>query len=104
MIRVKYDIDDDANYTYLSIKGHAEFADYGKDLICASVSSIAFGLMNALDEITGVKITELNDHIEIINGSGSPKANDFMELALIQLKTIEESYGEFIKVERKQDI
>ncbi|MBR2578455.1 MAG: ribosomal-processing cysteine protease Prp [Erysipelotrichaceae bacterium] len=101
MIAVLYDIDDDVSYTYLSIKGHAEFADYGKDLICASVSSIAFGLMNALDEIEGVTIKESENQIEIINESSSPKANDFMELALIQLKTIEESYSGFIKVERK---
>ena len=101
MIKVRYDIDEDVNYTYLDVKGHADFAEYGRDLICASVSSIVYGLMNALDEIEGVTMKELKDRIEIVNKSGSPKANDFMELALIQLKTIEESYGEFIKVERK---
>ena len=100
MIKVKYCIDDN-NYTRLDVKGHAESDDYGKDLICASVSSIMFGLMNAMDEIKDVTIKELNNHIEIINESKSRKANNYLELALIQLKTIEESYGEFIKVERK---
>ena len=100
MIKVIYGINDD-DYTYLDITGHAEFAEYGRDLICASVSSIAFGLMNALDGTENVTINEEDDHIEIINRSGSPKINDYMELTLIQLKTIEESYGEFIKVERK---
>ena len=100
MITVRYEIIE-KDYTYLDITGHAQFAEYGRDLICASVSSIAFGLMNGLDGMENVTINEEDDHIEIINRSGSPKANDFMELTLIQLKTIEESYGEFIKVERK---
>ena len=101
MINVIYSMDDD-HYTYLSIKGHAESDEYGKDLICASVSSICFGLMNALDQIQkDIEIKELTNHIEIINNSKKELVDNYFELVLIQLKTIEESYGEFIKVERK---
>ena len=100
MIKVKYGFDESI-YTSLDVKGHADSDEYGKDLICASVSSIMFGLMNALDDIKDVTIKELNNHIEIINESKSRKVNNYLELALIQLKTIEESYGEFIRVERK---
>ena len=101
MIKVKYSVDEKNTFVRLDVKGHADFDEYGKDLICASVSSIMFGLMNGLDNIKDVTIKELNNHIEIINESSSRKANNYIELALIQLKTIEESYGEFIKVERK---
>ena len=101
MIRVIYGITDE-DYTYLDISGHAESAEYGQDLICAAVSSIAFGLMNALDELQDAAlIKEEEDHIEISISNSSPKVNDYMELALIQLKTIEESYGKYIKTERK---
>ena len=101
MINVIYSMNDD-HYIYLSIKGHAESDDYGKDLICASVSSIMFGLMNAIDETKqDVQIKELTNHIEIINNSNKELIDNYFELVLIQLKTIEESYGEFIKVERK---
>ena len=103
MIIVRFTLDDEGHYTYLNIKGHAESSEYGTDLICASVSSIGFGLMNALDEakVEGVTINDLKDQIEIINESRSVKVNDYMELVIFQLKTIEESYGEYIKVERK---
>jgi len=100
MIKVVYSLDDD-HYTYLSVKGHANSNEYGKDLICASVSSIMFGLMNALDQIKSVEIKELTNHIEIINNSKKRVVDNYFELVLIQLKTIEESYEEFIKVERK---
>ena len=100
MIKVSYKLDGD-NYTYLSVKGHANFDDYGKDIICASVSSIVFGLMNCLDGYTRITIRDLKNHIEIINNSKLDEVDNFFKLTIIQLKTIEESYGEFIKVERK---
>ena len=33
------------------IKGHADYDDYGKDLVCASVSSIVITTVNAILEI-----------------------------------------------------
>ena len=103
MIRAVYDLND-GRYTYLHVSGHAESDEYGKDLICASVSSILFGFMNALDE-TGekVRIDQSMNEIEIENDSRSEVVDHYFELVLIQLKTIEESYGEYIKVERKKN-
>ena len=101
MIRVIYSTKDD-HYVLLDVKGHANSDEYGKDLICASVSSIMFGFMNAIDSSRqDVEVKELNNHIEIINNSKSELIDNYFELVLIQLKTIEESYGEFIRVERK---
>lgn len=57
--------------------------------------------MNCLDEYQDVTINVGENKIEIKNECKLDEVNNFMKLALIQLKTIEESYGEFIKVERK---
>ena len=88
MVKVIYSIDDDM-ITYLNVSGHANSADKGKDLICAAISSIMFGLMNAIDllEIDDVDIIDAGNKIEIIN---------------IQLKTIEESYKQYINIKRKE--
>ncbi len=103
MIRAVYDLAD-GRYTYLHVSGHAESDEYGKDLICASVSSILFGFMNALDETKEeVRIDQSMNEIEIVNDSRSEVVDHYFELVLIQLKTIEESYGEYIKVERKKN-
>ena len=50
MIKAVYEVKD-GTYLSLDVAGHAEYGEYGKDLICASVSSIMFGFMNALDEL-----------------------------------------------------
>ena len=101
MIRAVYEVKDDL-YTGIEVSGHAEFGEYGTDLVCASVSSIMFGFMNALDALDeDVEIRQLDNSISIVNRSSSKVIRDYFELTLMQLKTIEESYGDFIKVERK---
>ena len=101
MIKVIYEVKNE-KYVSLEIKGHAEFDDSGKDLVCASVSSIAFGFMNALDALNEkVEIKQLTNQIIINNHSDSNIIQDYFELVMMQLKTIEESYNDFIKVERK---
>lgn len=101
MIKVIYEAKDD-KYLSLDVSGHAEYDESGKDLICASVSSIMFGFMNAIDALNEeVEIKQLTNQITINNLSSSNIVQDYFELVMMQLKTIEESYGDFIKVERK---
>ena len=42
MIRVKY------NNSYIEISGHANYADYGNDIVYASVSSIIYTTINGI--------------------------------------------------------
>ena len=101
MIKAIYEVKND-QYLSLDVSGHAEYDESGKDLICASVSSIVFGFMNALDALNeDIEIKQLTNKITITNHSSSNIVQDYFELVMMQLKTIEESYGDFIKVERK---
>ena len=38
-------------YLGVNIKGHAEMAEYGKDIVCAGVSTLSYSLINYLLEI-----------------------------------------------------
>jgi len=101
MIKAIYEVTN-GKYTKLEVSGHAQFDESGKDLVCASVSSIMFGLMNGLDALNeDVEIKQLTNKIIITNHCSSNIVQDYLELVMMQLKTIEESYGDFIKVERK---
>jgi len=44
-------------YVGFEIKGHAGFADYGKDIVCAAVSVLSTTCVNALESVAGVKAT-----------------------------------------------
>ena len=90
--------------THISVKGHAESGPYGQDLICAAVSSIVFGLMNALDDLKDedLKIVQGANQITITYAGRSATVQDYFQVAMYQLKTIEASYGQHIHIERKE--
>ena len=43
----------------LRLEGHAEYAEHGKDIVCASASILAYTLASLVDSIDGVK-TSIN--------------------------------------------
>lgn len=46
----------------ISILGHADFADYGKDIVCASVSSIVITSVNAIIRLNSDSISYDNSN------------------------------------------
>ena len=54
MIRVKFLIGNN-RLTGFEIKGHAMFAESGKDVVCAAVSSAAYMAANTVTEIIGAR-------------------------------------------------
>lgn len=83
------------------IKDHAGYGDKGEDLVCAGVSCIAIGTLNALDQLCEdtcdlemkdafirivVKLLEDHDTQVILTTMG------------IQLSTMQETYENFIKI------
>lgn len=49
------------------ISGHANNNDYGKDIVCASVSSIVYTTINAIEKIKENSIEVIDDKNMIIN-------------------------------------
>ena len=81
----------------LEVKGHANFAEHGKDLVCAGVSCIITGGFNALikEEIEEIILEE--GYAKVVVKPES-KNVDVINVILIQLQTIQESYPKFIKI------
>ncbi len=85
------------------ISGHAYAGDPGKDLICAAVSSIGTGTMNALDEmVPDTCELKLNENIEIRVIQDSRDVQLILNAMLIQLKTIAEEYPKYLEIDRKE--
>ena len=102
MIKVSYQVSKDM-ITYLEIKGHAESGEYGKDLICAACSAITFGLLNGLDMLDlGIEIKDSGNNITIINNTDDITVQNYLQLTLIQLETVQTSYPQFINIKRKE--
>ncbi|MEJ8752037.1 ribosomal-processing cysteine protease Prp [Lagierella sp. ICN-221743] len=92
----------------ISVMGHADSDEYGEDIICAAVSIYLTNTINTLTEIV-----EVEDFIEYEIGEGHFLLNVYYEdldlekkrettLILESLKlaltSVEDSYGEYIKI------
>lgn len=85
------------------ISGHAYAGDPGMDLICAAVSSIGTGTMNALDEmVPDTCELKLNENIEIRVIQDSEKVQWILKTMLVQLETVAEKYPKNLEIDRKE--
>ncbi len=55
MIKVKYFYNEDFQLKGFSVKGHAEYAEYGRDIVCAAVTTHAIARINSLDVLQKVE-------------------------------------------------
>ena len=69
----------------MQIKNHAGYDEKGKDLVCAGVSCIAIGALNAIDQNGDVKLPEDHD------------TQVMLEMLRIQLITMQEAYPSYIQ-------
>ncbi len=56
------------SYTGLMCDGHAGFAEYGNDIVCAACSMLVINTINALDAITHTRmevVSEESGHLEV---------------------------------------
>jgi len=94
----------DNNILKISIKGHANYKDYGNDIVCASVSSIALCTINAIYSFG-------NNLIDVEESSGKLNINilkqDKTSITLLEnmircLHDIEKDYPSNIKISEEE--
>ena len=83
----------------LEAKGHANSAEYGHDLVCAAVSAILTGGINAISDKSNLEI-KLDEGYSLIKSLDKVNQKDeiILQTIEVQLKTIEESYDKFIQI------
>ena len=88
------------NINKITINGHAKYADFGKDIVCSSVSSIVITTINAIERFDKNYINHSYDKetlsIEVIknNEITSNLINNMIDL----LKELECDYPKNIKI------
>ena len=107
MIHVIFDRNKDGSIHTFTMEGHAESGPHGQDLVCAGASAVSFGALNAIHEICDIRL-----HVDVrgeggflrcrvpnnLDSSTYEKVQLLLEGLFISLKTIEEQYGEFIRI------
>ncbi len=98
MIKVK------VNKNTIVITGHANYADYGKDIVCASCSSIVITSINACLRIEekSLEYKEEKNKLTINILSNNNTVLLIMENMLAMLKELALTYKENIKIEEEE--
>lgn len=91
------------NKNEVVFKGHADFADFGKDIVCASASSIMYTTVNAIKKLDSESI-DLNINkegaiVKILKNNSLSKTliDNMMDL----LKDLEGDYPDNIKIKEE---
>ncbi|MGD6816705.1 ribosomal-processing cysteine protease Prp [Metabacillus sp. 84] len=107
MINVTVNRSEDGSIQSFTMSGHADFDDTGKDLVCAGASCVAFGSINSVIALTGLEpVLEMNQEHGYLSfewpesaaGEAFQKGQLLLEGMLVSMKTIEDQYGEYIRV------
>lgn len=86
--------------TSLEIKGHAFYEDYGKDIVCAGVSTMVITTVNAIiryDE-TSLSYSKDEGYVCVTIRKHSEIVDLLMENLISLLKELEEQYPKNIKI------
>ena len=82
---------------YVKFKGHALYDDYGKDIVCASASSIYITSVNAILSFDKTAIS-YNDSNEVVNLKKDNITNTLLNNMVSMLKSLETDYKKNIKI------
>lgn len=85
------------------ITGHSGYDELGKDIVCASVSSIVVTTINAIIDFdeTAIEYTDKNDKTSIEIVKNDNITNKLINNMIFMLSTIEKDYPKNIKILRR---
>ena len=78
--------------------GHAGYAEFSKDIVCASISVLVINTINSLDQLAGEKIKLVTNEEEGLidcrfEGQINDKAKLLLDSMVLGLREIKKQYG-----------
>ncbi len=106
MIKAVFYRDSHDNISGFKLNGHAGYANYGKDIVCAAVSVLAVNAVNSIEHFTNDKFTckEKSGALEFkFKGDTSKESQLLLHSLELGLQAIQKDYStEYISVTSKE--
>lgn len=113
MIRVEVERGEHHQIAAITLTGHADYDEPGKDIVCAAVSGVSFGLINSVEILLDVELEVQMDQdkggflrCRVPGGldlSLHEKVQLLMEAMAASLRSIADEYGKYVKVDDKNN-
>lgn len=89
-----------------TLQGHADYDEAGKDIVCAGVTAVTFGTVNAVEALLKLDLepkTPERGHLDVhvperVPNDIGPQLQLLLESMVHMIKGIESSYGKYVKV------
>ena len=87
----------------ITINGHAGYDDKGKDIVCASVSSIVITTINGIIEIDpdAIEYSDLDNELVIKKIKEDDTVNKLLNNMILLLENLAKDYKDYIKIIRR---
>jgi len=98
----------DGRIRHFAVSGHAKYADPGKDIVCAGVSAVTIGAVNAIEKLTGL-VPDAKMESGWLSASapasGDPARDGQVQLLLegmiAALESIVDEYGKYVRIKER---
>ena len=86
----------------IKCNGHANYSEYGKDIVCASFSTMVITTINAILEVDNNAISYTNtNNLEIINIKKDDITNKLLENLVHMICELKENYDKNINIKEE---
>lgn len=99
MIKVRINYTDNL-ISEIEVQGHSNFAPKGSDIVCAGVSAIVIGGLNAIDSLVNNHNInyDVQDGYVKMSSLSNIEVQKILKVVIVQLKSVEDSYSKHIKI------
>ena len=99
MIKVRINYTDNL-ISEIEVQGHSNFAPKGSDIVCAGVSAIVIGGLNAIDSLVNNHNInyDVKDGYVKMSSLSNIEVQKILKVVIVQLKSVEDSYSKHIKI------
>lgn len=87
----------------ISIEGHAEYAEPGRDIVCAAISTLSQVFVASVEELTAAKIktAQTSGYMEIVIEESTERAQVLLDSFFIGCQMVAEQYPEYVRVTKR---
>ena len=102
MIRIRFTQDRNGQLSGFCVRGHAQFAESGRDIVCAAVSSAVYMAANTVTEVLGLSpaLSERDGKLSLsLSEKEAPAAQAVLQGLRLHLQALYTQYPDYITME-----
>ena len=84
----------------VTVKGHANYAEPGQDIVCAAISTLSQVFVASVEELTAAKIktAQTGGYMEIVIEESTERAQVLLDSFLLGCRMIADEYPDNVRV------